>query len=294
MPTAKRSGARRARTYDPEKTWAALTAQVRALSAAAHALDERRLALPSGLPGWDVRLLLAHVVGEIEAVPRLLGERPPAAARAAVDLPTWAVSTAGAADDKAAGVVRDAARIAAEHGDGPAAASAAAASPAAPSAAALAAALDAAAERLAAAEPEAVRADRLLPHRFGPMTALDVTVTRLVELVVHTDDLTRATGVGIPLDRAAVAAVVRVLADALAAKAPGAAVEVRIPPYAAIQCIAGPRHTRGTPPNVVEADPLTWIRLATGRTTWEAAREEGTVTASGDRADLREVLPVLA
>ncbi|WP_344289002.1 sterol carrier family protein, partial [Streptomyces synnematoformans] len=170
-------------------------------------------------------------------------------------------------------------RIAAEHGTGPDA---------------LAAALDAAAARLAAARPEAVRTDRLLPHRFGPMTALDLTVTRLVEFVVHSDDLARATGVDIPLDRDAVAAVVRVLADALAAKAPGAAVEVRIPPYAAIQCTEGPRHTRGTPPNVVEAAPLTWIRLATGRTDWAVALAEGAVTASGDRADLSPVLPVLA
>ncbi|AKH83848.1 hypothetical protein AA958_18380 [Streptomyces sp. CNQ-509] len=279
MTTAKRSGARRARTYDPDKTWTALTAQVRALSAAAHALDERRLALPSGLPGWDVRLLLAHVAGEIETVPRLLAEPPPAAVRAAVDLPRWAVSTAGAADDLAAGAVRDAERISTAYGDGPAA---------------LASALDAAAERLAAAAPEAVRSDRLLPHRFGPMTALDVTVTRLVELVVHSDDLTRATGADVTLDRGAVAATVRVLADALAAKSPGAAVEVRIPPYAAIQCIEGPRHTRGTPPNVVETGPLTWIRLATGRTEWAAALEEGSVAASGERADLSGVLPVLA
>ncbi|MFF0725548.1 sterol carrier family protein [Streptomyces sp. NPDC004134] len=279
MPTANRRGARRARTYDPDKTWTALTAQVRALSAAAHALDERRLALPSGLPGWDVRLLLAHVVGEIDTVPRLLAEPPPRAVRAAVDLQRWAVSTAGAADDLAAVAVRDAERISAGYGEGPAA---------------LASALDAAAERLAAAAPEAVRADRLLPLRFGPMTALDVTVTRLVELVVHSDDLTRATGADVPLVRGAVAATVRVLADALAAKSPGAAVEVRIPPYAAVQCIEGPRHTRGTPPNVVETDPLTWIRLATGRTEWATALAAGSVAASGERADLTEVLPVLA
>ncbi|WBB64168.1 sterol carrier family protein [Streptomyces sp. WMMC500] len=288
MPTARRSGARRARTYDPQKTWTALTAQVRALSAAAHALDERLLALPSGLPGWDVRLLLAHVVDEIETTPRLLAEAPPAARRGAgpggagqdvVALDRWAVSTAGIADRLDDHTRREAARIAAEYGDGPSAP---------------AAALDAAAERLAAAGPEAVRTDRLVPHRFGPMTALDMTVTRLVELVVHSDDLARAVGVDVPLDRGALAAAVRVLADALAAKAPGAAVEVRVPPYAAVQCIEGPRHTRGTPPNVVETDPLTWVRLATGRTEWSTALAEGAVAASGERADLSGVLPVLA
>jgi hypothetical protein len=86
---------------------------------------------------------------------------------------------------------------------------------------------------------------------------------------------------------------VRVLADGLAAKAPGNAVEVRVPPYAAVQCVAGPRHTRGTPPNVVETDPLTWVRLATGRTRWSAAVEAAQVSASGERADLGPYLPVM-
>jgi uncharacterized protein (TIGR03083 family) len=125
------------------------------------------------------------------------------------------------------------------------------------------------------------------------MRALDFTVTRLVELVVHSDDLARATGRAVELDRHAVAAVVRLLADALAAKAPGNAVEVRIPPYAAVQCVEGPRHTRGTPPNVVETDPLTWIRLATGRTPWPTALKSAAISASGDRADLTPYLPLL-
>jgi hypothetical protein len=65
-----------------------------------------------------------------------------------------------------------------------------------------------------------------------------------------------------------------------------------VPPVAAVQCVAGPRHTRGTPPNVVETDALTWFRLATGRVGWAAAVESGAVRASGARADLREYLPV--
>src|ERR1700709_418440 len=64
--------------------------------------------------------------------------------------------------------------------------------------------------------------------------------------------------------RAGLAAAVRLTARTLAAEAPGASVEVRIPPFIAVQCIAGPRHTRGTPPNVVETDPRTWLRLGTG------------------------------
>jgi hypothetical protein len=67
---------------------------------------------------------------------------------------------------------------------------------------------------------------------------------------------------------------------------------VRIPPYAAIQCVAGPRHTRGTPPNVVETDAVTWLRLATGRTSWASAVGGGAVTASGPRADLSGYLPL--
>ena len=85
---------------------------------------------------------------------------------------------------------------------------------------------------------------------------------------------------------------VRHLLDLLAEQTPGRAVEVRVPPYAAVQCVAGPRHTRGTPPNVVETDPATWIGLATGRESWAAAAAAGRIEASGPRADLSPYLPV--
>jgi hypothetical protein len=68
---------------------------------------------------------------------------------------------------------------------------------------------------------------------------------------------------------------------------------VRIPPYAAIQCVAGPRHTRGTPPNVVETDAVTWILLATGRMSWAKAAADGRLRASGPRADLSDYLPLV-
>ena len=87
-------------------------------------------------------------------------------------------------------------------------------------------------------------------------------------------------------------AAVRYLLGLLAERVPGRAVEVRVPPYAAVQCVAGPRHTRGTPPNVVETDPVTWILLATGRLTWAEAVADGRVAASGVRADLAAVLPL--
>lgn len=69
--------------------------------------------------------------------------------------------------------------------------------------------------------------------------------------------------------------------------------EVRVPPFAAVQCIEGPRHTRGTPPNVIETDPKTWLELATGRLQWTDAVATGRVSASGARADLSRWLPIV-
>ena len=81
------------------------------------------------------------------------------------------------------------------------------------------------------------------------------------------------------------------LARSFAAAHPGRSVELRVPPYVAVQCVAGPRHTRGTPPNVVETDPVTWVLLCAGRVTWDTARREGRLSASGARADLSGLLP---
>jgi hypothetical protein len=85
---------------------------------------------------------------------------------------------------------------------------------------------------------------------------------------------------------------VRYLLEELAERAPGNSVEVRVPPLGATQCIEGPRHTRGTPPNVVEMSPEIWFDLATGRQTWADALAAAKVSASGVRADLSDVLPL--
>ncbi|WP_091099849.1 sterol carrier family protein [Micromonospora citrea] len=85
---------------------------------------------------------------------------------------------------------------------------------------------------------------------------------------------------------------VRALLTVLAERAPGRSVEVRVPPYGAVQCIPGPRHTRGTPPNVVEMDPGTWLAVATGRLEWAEAITQGRVQVSGIRADLSAYLPL--
>jgi hypothetical protein len=78
----------------------------------------------------------------------------------------------------------------------------------------------------------------------------------------------------------------------LSSIAPGRAIEVRIPPYAAIQCGDGPTHTRGTPPNVIEMDAETWLALVDGSQTWTDALASGSVRASGARADLSPYLPL--
>ena len=97
---------------------------------------------------------------------------------------------------------------------------------------------------------------------------------------------------GVDPDRAALRDAVRELLADLRNRAPGRSVEVRIPPYGAIQCVEGPRHTRGTPPNVVETDPTTWVEIATGRKAWHEAVTAGKIRASGVRADLSAYLPL--
>jgi hypothetical protein len=99
-------------------------------------------------------------------------------------------------------------------------------------------------------------------------------------------------GVGVTRDQLATA--VRYTLQALADRAPGNTVEVRVPPFGAVQCIPGPRHTRGTPPNVIETDAPSWLAMATGSLTWSEARGAGKVSASGQRADLTGLLPLIA
>jgi hypothetical protein len=84
----------------------------------------------------------------------------------------------------------------------------------------------------------------------------------------------------------------RYLLQCLADSAQGNTVEVRVPPFGAVQCIEGPGHTRGTPPNVVEMDASTWLDLATGRLSWADGIAAARIHASGQRADLRGFVPV--
>ena len=93
-------------------------------------------------------------------------------------------------------------------------------------------------------------------------------------------------------ERAALRSAARFLLHRLESASPGRSVEIRVVPVAAVQAVAGPRHTRGTPPNVVETDPLTWFKLATGRLGWDEAVQTGAVRASGARSDLSAFLPL--
>ncbi|MFV0135007.1 sterol carrier family protein [Streptomyces sp. HMX87] len=264
MPPAKK----RTRSYDPVRTRTAVLAQFGNVRAAVRTLTPEQLALPTRLGDWTVRELVAHVGMALTAVDRLLAEPEPA--RQDGRLLDW--PSAIAADAPAiAGTAR---RSAADHPD-----------------------LDAHladVERRFADRLAAHPGSRLLPTSAGALPLADYVVTRTVELVAHTDDLNAAVpGLDVPYDRQALAAATRLLADALAVKAPGGSTEVRVPPYAVVQCVEGPRHTRGTPPNVVETDPLTWVRLATGRLAWKDALDRAKVSASGERADLGELLPIL-
>ncbi|MFI5964811.1 sterol carrier family protein [Streptomyces asoensis] len=260
---------KRARVYDPVKTRAAVVAQFENVRRAVATLTPGQLALPTRLAGWTVRDLAAHLTMAVATVSRNLDRDEPS--KAELTLLQWPSATAGRAADIADGT-RD---LAAANPD-------------------LDALFARTGERLAEALA-AAPAGRLVAARTGAMTLADYLVTRTVELVVHTDDLNAAVpGLDVPCDRGALAAATRLLADTLADRAPGGATEVRIPPYAVVQCVEGPRHTRGTPPNVVETDPLTWIRLATGRVTWHDALGQAKVTASGERADLGALLPLMA
>lgn len=225
-------------------------------------LTPEQLAAPSKLAGWDVKTLVGHVAFTVHTV-MVRAAEPVQGAQAEVYDWMTATPTASATVDAGTRELVDEGVVLAE--------------------------------KVAEAREvmERYGDEDLIAMRFGPMRFDDFLVSRIVEATVHADDLERSTGVEFPQDREALAITVRQLADAMAAKVPGNSVELRVPPFAAVQCVPGPRHTRGTPPNVVEMAPRTWIRLAAGRTTWDEARQEALVTASGQRADLKEYLPLM-
>ncbi len=143
-------------------------------------------------------------------------------------------------------------------------------------------------------------APAIVSTRAGAATREDAVLLHLVAFTLELDALNRSRPAGharVEATSGALRHTSRALAGVLASRYPGKSVEVRIPPYAAVQCAIGdpgPRHTRGTPPNVVETDAVTFLGLASSALSWETAVAAGAVHASGLRADLSSVLPIVA
>ena len=117
---------------------------------------------------------------------------------------------------------------------------------------------------------------------------------RRVPLAAGREALAVCRSAGFSADRDVTATAVRYTLEELASRAPGRTVEVRVPPYGAAQCVEGPVHRRGTPPNVIETDGATWLALATGELSWRGAVDSGRVRASGQRAHLEGLLPLVS
>lgn len=232
-------------------------------------LPDQVFALPTRLGTWRVAELVAHLTSNVEAMTDYLAQ--PAPQRADVELTRY----------------YQGARVAAPGVDERA--RSAAARPPAELRAALQDAVTNAGPALATAD-----ANRLVATRPGVLPFADFLITRCVEGTVHGLDLAAALRAEPLLEQRAVRYAVILMADVLAITAPGRSVELRVPPHAAVQCVPGPRHTRGTPPNVVETDPVSWLELAAGRLSWADALATGRVSASGRRADLSDWLPVVA
>ena len=123
-----------------------------------------------------------------------------------------------------------------------------------------------------------------MPARLKPAAREDVVAARAA--------VEAATAAGTAPAKADLKLLTKHYLALLELRAPGRSVEVRVPPFAAIQCVEGVRHTRGTPPAVIETDPATWIGLATGELSWSEAQHDGRISASGERADLTPYLPL--
>lgn len=250
---------------------AGVLGQWRLLAAGVDGLPDDAFARPTRLGDWRVAQLVSHLAGNAEYLVRAL----------AAPAPPTATADAFSYYDGAAGLAPAIARRADD-------------ATAATSPEELRAALRAAEPAMASALDGAVP-HRLIRVNLGDVRLADFVATRAVEGVVHGLDLAAATGTAVAAEPVAVRAAVRLLAGTLVRRAPGRAVELRIagPGGVAVQCIEGPRHSRGRPPNVVEADPAGWLELATGRLSWTDAVSGGRVGASGSRADLSPYLPLL-
>jgi hypothetical protein len=133
---------------------------------------------------------------------------------------------------------------------------------------------------------------RIRPEEAGRMAV----ARRRIDIEEGTAALAAWQKAALPPDasvpRAVIATAVRYTLEEVTARAPGNSVEVRVPPFGVTQCVEGPRHTRGTPPNVIECDAATWLGMVTGQLSWADAVAASRVSASGLRADLSGLLPL--
>lgn len=235
-------------------------------------IPEAAMDRPSVLEGWTVRDLIAHVSTGIAVISAAEPSEAPAPTVGHADY----VGSYPAVADR---IAEGARRLAAERRDD------------------LGALLDSAwAGVMAAADGWGTDERRLVEVKRGTVRVSELLQTRILEVLVHGDDLARSVPEIPPPahDRGALREMVKLLLGALVERAPGRSVEVRVPPFAAVQVIEGTSHTRGTPPNTVEADPLTWIRVACGRIPWADAEADGTLRVSGTRApEVATHLPLL-
>jgi uncharacterized protein (TIGR03083 family) len=252
-----------------EDARAGTLAQYALLVEALDALGDSDFKAPTRLGRWTVKHLAAHLAATLDAVPRAFAKPPPKKAEA--DLLTYLGAARGVADAVATRVDELAKGATAKQ-----------------LRTRLRTALADAEQALDGADP-----DRLMLVRLGALPLAEFLATRCVEGVVHGLDLRAAVGVPERPDPVALKVVVRSFAALLAHTVPGKSVEVRVPGHVAVQCASGPRHTRGTPANVVEADPEAFVEVCSGRISWANATARGTVRASGDRADLSPYLPLI-
>jgi uncharacterized protein (TIGR03083 family) len=242
---------------------AACVAQWTRVADAVDGIADDQFSLPSRLPGWRVAELVAHLSMCAGLAARWLAEPAPDRAEASVGPYLLSLGAAASSIDEltrslAAGKTPANLRLLVRN------------------------AVDSLRDVVSLTDPA-----RVIPTRLGGMRFDDFLATRCVEGVVHGLDLS------VDPDAGALRVATRALLAALVAKAPGHTVEVRVPPIAAVQCVEGPRHTRGTPPNVVELDPLTWVLLAAGRLPWVEAVADGRIHASGERSNISALLPIL-
>jgi uncharacterized protein (TIGR03083 family) len=254
---------------------AACDAQAASVGRWLDSLSAADLELPSSLPGWRVAELAMHLAQAVSAVPLALTTPRPARGTRALTITEYTSAFAAAAPE-----IFERELAAAASTD-------------------LAGTRQRLVDELARLHQglDALRGvNVVVAGTRGPIRVNDLLRTRANELIAHSIDAGRSIPgrPGPELEPAALKIAVRMLAEVLADRYPGRSVEVRVPPYAAVQIGDGPVHKRGTPPNVVETDPATFVALATGRTGFVDAFDAGVVRASGARADLSAYFPVLA